>query len=504
MEKGAVAMKDYIAVFDIGTSAVKGALIDRDANITGEFSSPLDTYYGENGEIEQNTPDWWAGVKKAADYWWTQLLVEPKQVMTITFSGQMEDTIPITDNDLYQTAILYSDTRAEKEAAFINKRFPDVHLETGNKIHSSTPLAKLLWLEREEAILYKHADCFVFSAKDFIIYKLTDAYVTDPTTAATTGMMNLSARKWAPAILKEFGISPNKLPQIHSSEEIVGVVTEHASRETGFLSSTPVLSGCGDAGASTMGAHAVNRGDAYFYIGTTGWAAVISEETRLNDEIHGIFNLAHLPENTTISIAPLLNAGNVHKWAANLYSDSSNHHMYGAFDDLVNHSEPGSGGVIFLPYINGERCPVHDNDAKGAFWGIGPDTKKSDMARSVIEGVCFSYKQIVDPLIPKETNGTLNLIGGGSKSSVWCQILSDVLGRPIRVPEESEYMPALGAAASAFVNRGWADDYPSFNHQFLITAPSTLYEPAMKNTEIYKERYGQYLKMYPAMKGIYH
>lgn len=496
-------MRDYIAVFDIGTSAVKGALIDHDANITGEFSSPLDTYYGENGEIEQDTHLWWEGVKKATDYWWTHLLVEPEQVVTITFSGQMEDTIPITDNDLYQNAILYSDTRAEKEAAFINKRLPDINLETGNKIHSSTPLAKMLWLEHQEVALFKHTDCFVFSAKDFIIYKLTGAYVTDPTTAATTGMMNLSARKWAPAILKEFGIHPNKLPPIYSSEKIVGVVTELASMETGFLPSTPVLSGCGDAGASTMGAHAVNRGDAYFYIGTTGWAAVISEESALNNEIEGTFNLAHLPENTTISIAPLLNAGNVHKWAATLYSDSSDDNLYGAFDDFINHSGPGSGGVIFLPYINGERCPVHDDDAKGAFWGIGPDTKKSDMARAVIEGVCFSYKQIVDHLIPRETNGILNLIGGGSKSSAWCQILSDVLGRAIRVPEESEYMPALGAAASAFVNRGWADDYQSFNQRFLITAPSTLYEPAMDNTEIYRERYEQYLKMYPCMKGIY-
>lgn len=499
-------MKDYIAVFDIGTSAIKGTLVNKNAHISGEYSIPLNTYYGEKGEIEQKTSEWWEGLKKITTYWWRVLSIQPENIITITFSGQMEDVIPISDQTSFQNAILYSDTRAEAEALLIDKTYPDLVKETGNLIHSSSPLAKLLWLKNHDRTLYTASNFFVFSSKDFAIYKLTAAVVTDPTTAATTGMMNLSKRIWSSNILKQFAINIEQLPHIFNSDNIVGYVTDEAAAETGFKSSTPVLCGSGDAGASTIGAGAVNHGEAYFYLGTTGWAAIISDSAQYNQNIEGVFNLSHLPEDAIISIAPLLNAGNVHEWAVELYSNGKiedNDNQYAAFDDLVKQSSAGSGGVLFLPYINGERSPVHDNHAKGAFWGINPSTKKNDMARAIIEGICFSYKQLVEGIILTKTSGEFTLIGGGAKSDVWCQTLSDILNRTVKVPVESEFMPALGAAASGFVQTGWVENYKAFSERFLTLLDTKYYYPNPKNIEIYEEKYQQYLKLYPNMRGIY-
>ncbi|WP_449355283.1 xylulokinase [Virgibacillus natechei] len=493
-------MKEYIAVFDIGTTAVKGVLIDKQATIIGEYRVLMDTYYGDNGEVEQCPADWWEGMKEIAQKWWSVLGITKNQIITITFTGQMEDVISISSAYPNQKAILYSDNRFEQEAARIMEKLPNIQAKTGNTMRSSTPLAKLLWMKENKAELMDKTQCFVFSSKDYGIFKLTDMFVTDPTTAATTGMMNLHTREWIAEIIETFGLDANQLPKICGSEEIVGYVSASAAEETGFLESIPVLCGSGDAGATAMGAGAVHQGDAYFYLGTTGWAAMVQDSF---DHKEDIFNLAHIFSDLTISIAPLLNAGNVHSWAVEAFVSEGSNDRYSDFEGLVENATAGSNGLLFLPYIHGERCPVHDADAKGAFWGIGPKTGKSDMARAVIEGICFSYKQLMDLIIDQGNNDFLTLIGGGAKSASWCQILADVIGRPVRVPIDSEYIPALGVSASAFVKLGWADSYQDFSERFLVAAEAKTYEPDMVNYEMYGGIYQRYLKLYPSLRGMY-
>ncbi|WP_080876023.1 xylulokinase [Oceanobacillus timonensis] len=494
-------MKKYIAVFDIGTTAVKGVLIDQQARITGEYGVNVDTYYGENGEVEQNPADWWEGMKEITQKWWSELNMEAEQVAAITFTGQMEDVILISPAYPSQRAMLYSDNRFEQEAAYIMERFPNIQAETGNIIRPSTPLAKLLWMKNNKEKMMEKTQCFVFSSKDFGIYKLTNTCVTDPTTAATTGIMNLHTRAWIPEMMETFGFDPNKLPKLRGSEEIVGYVSASAMEETGFLQNTPVLCGSGDAGATAMGAAAVHQGDTYFYLGTTGWTAMVQEN--VNSNIQGMFHLAHIVPHLTISIAPLLNAGNVHKWAVDTFASEDTDDKNSAFEELVKNASVGSNGIFFLPYIHGERFPVQDADAKGAFWGIGPKTSKKDMARAVMEGICFSYKQLMELIIDAGDKDFLTLMGGGSKSATWCQILADIIGVQVRVPADSEYMPALGISVPAFIQLGWADHYQAVLERFFITAEAKTYEPNMLHHELYEEIYETYLKMYPSLKRIY-
>lgn len=492
----------YIAVFDVGTSAVKGVLIDQEAKLNFKRSINVATYYGDDGEMEQNPLDWWESVKNISKQWW-DVGIDPETINMVTFAGQMEDVIPIAYSEQAQTrAILYSDTRADREAGWIEQKVPAIQRITGNTIKASTPIAKLVWLQHQQANQYAKTSQFVFSAKDYIIYQLTDEVVTDPTTGATTGMMNIETRNWERDILNSIGIDTFKLPALIGVDKTAGHITSEAAYKTGFRTGTPVLCGSGDAGASTMGAGAVEVGDSYFYIGTTGWAAVIQEDINANIPAGELFQLAHLPDRTTILIAPLLNAGNVHRWAVDTFVDVQENDKYAAFEQLVLQSPVGSNGVLFLPYLNGERFPVSDPNAKGAFSGIGPNTARSDFSRAVVEGIAFSLKQLIEVLID-EADGAITLIGGGSNSAAWCSILADCLEKPIRVPEDSTFMPAIGAASSAFIRLGWASDYSDFAKRCLKTESESVYVPDDEHHRKYEEIYQRYLQLHPRLKGIY-
>lgn len=491
---------EYIAVFDIGTTAIKGTLISRTGRMKAELSYEVTTLYGENGEVEQNPEEWWTGIQFIISKWLNLDMVKATEIKMITFSGQMEDVIPIHKEAVTSTAILYSDTRAGHEAERIYQNLPGISDIVGNTITASTPLAKLLWLKEHQSDLYQSTSQFVFSAKDYIINKLTGVAVTDPVTGATTGMMDIQTRDWDRSILDSFHIEVAKLPILYAPHEIAGVVTTDAANVTGLLENTPVLCGCGDAGAATMGARAVREGDSYLYLGTTGWIAIPSRNVSPKD--NGIFTLAHLPEDINISIAPLLNAGNVHKWAIKTFLQEKGDQAYLEFEELVQQSSPGANGLLFLPYVNGERCPINDSKARGAFWGVNPETKQPDFLRSVLEGISFSLRQTLEIFI-EEKEGSITVIGGGARSAAWCQCLADILGREVWVPNNSEFLPSFGVAATAFLQLGWVESYEQYVDQYLKGKNGVLFEPNENHRTLYDELYERFLKMYPGMMGVY-
>jgi len=491
-------MEKYIAIFDVGTTSVKGVLMDKKAKVSGEYNVNLHTNHGPNGEVEQKPVDWWNGIKEIAKHWWYEINLSPEQIAMITFSGQMEDVIPISRSGKAETAILYSDTRAKEEAEWIHRQVKELAGKTGNFVSATTPLAKLLWMKRYQKDVYDNTAKVLFSSKDFVIYMLTDAFATDPTTGATTGMMNSKTRHWEKDLTEAAGFDAERLPEIIGSKDIVGFVTEKAQEATGFLRYTPVLCGAGDAGASAMGAGAVKTDDSYCYVGTTGWIAVIQEEIKHESKLSGLFHLAHLTDKEIIRVIPLLNAGNVYQWAVQTFADGDFSH----FEDLIQKSNIGSSGLLFLPYLNGERNPINDSDAKGAFWGIQGNTKKCDFARAVVEGISFSLRQLAE-LLDLKNDRAMTMIGGGTKSSSLCQTLADCLKRPIRVPANSEYMPAVGVASSAFIQLGWSDSYQDFSERFIEKSEAEIYDPDVTKEQVYSEQYERFLKLFPSLKKIY-
>ena len=323
----------YVAVFDIGTTAVKGLLVNEDVQVSGEQTIELTTHMVEDGYVEQKPLDWWNAITSIASTWWENSIL-PESIQAITFSGQMEDVITLSKTGQDYQAILYSDTRAGEEAKTIIEKIPSLRDVTGNNVSATTPLAKINWLQNNRKQQYDDAEKFVFCAKDYIIYQLTGEAVTNPVTAATTGMMDLTKREWHEPLVKECHIDVSKLPQLLPVHRIVGTVSEAASEETGFSTSTKIINGSGDAGASTLGAGAVNVKDGYFYMGTTGWLAMVEKNDTTENLSEGHFNLAFVHDDQRISVAPLLNVGNVHNWAVNSFCGESEN-KYQLFESLI-------------------------------------------------------------------------------------------------------------------------------------------------------------------------
>lgn len=486
----------YVAIFDIGTTAIKGLLVNKEVQIFHEQSVEISTYTCKENKIEQDPDDWWNRVKQIAHTWW-DTGISPNEIKAITFSGQMEDVITLSKSNQSYRAILYSDTRADQESAMIKDDIPKLSAITGNNISPTTPLAKLIWLKKHARNQYEDAHKFVFSAKDYIIHQLTNIAVTDHVTATTTGMMDLRTKEWASSIIHECDVDFDKLPELLEVSAVVGQVSEEASNETGFTTDTIVINGSGDAGSSTLGAGAVFEKDSYFYLGTTGWLAVIENNEKSELFSEGHFNLAFVQPKQRISVAPLLNVGNVHHWAVNTFANGS----YEEFEKLLKKTDV-SDEIYFLPYLNGERNPVMDPYAKGAYWGIGPNTERKHLARAVLEGVTFSLKQTLLMFqLPKSR--TITLIGGGSKSKTWCQMMADIMNHPTRVPLNNEYLPSLGIASTAFIALGWTASYEDFIQQHIRTLPNTVYEPIPENVDIYEQKFQTFRKLYPALTTLY-
>jgi len=413
----------------------------------------------------------------------------------------MQDLIPVNKEGLpVCNAILYSDGRAGKQAKEIAEL---VGLEyivkgTGNNFDGSLPFPKLLWLKQNRFNAYQSTVKVLISSKDYVILQLTGCFVTDVTTAATAGLMDIHKKCWNTEWTAAAGIDASKLPHLLYAEEQAGLVTDKAASETGYSAGTPVYAGAGDAGATTLASGIASEGEFNINLGTSGWVACVSSEVLAKENV---FNLAAMPKNVYINVVPFYNAGNVHKWISNtLTKDEEQSRKYEYIDRLLEQSVPGSHGVMFLPYLAGERFPVVDTQIRGGFAGISPETTKQDMARACLEGVAFSIRQGIESIGRKPSK--ISLIGGGAQVRVWCQIFADILGHEVLVYNNSEYLPAMAIAAAVLVAQGVIPDYHKFTESLQQSYGCTCYKPDPSAAELMNKTYERYRSIYPAFKEI--
>jgi xylulokinase len=417
-------------------------------------------------------------------------------------SGQMQDLIPVDRRgDPVRPAILYSDGRAGEEAARLVSLLGEAALgRTGNVLDGSIPAAKLLWFREHEGENYARTASVLGSSKDFVILKLCGKAVADITAASTLGLMDIREKRWDGAILKALDLDPGLLPALYSAGEEAGRVSAAGAAETGFKAGTPVYAGSGDAGASTLASGIIRPGEYNIYLGTSGWIAAISGGVV---SAPGVFNLAAVPPGLYINVVPFLNAGGVHAWVSGLWTAGAG--AYDHADALLEKSEPGSGGLLFLPYLGGERFPVMDPRVRGAYIGISRETTPAQMTRACLEGVAFSIRQGLETMAPGDAPRKISLIGGGAKTALWRQILADVLQSPVTVAEESsEYLPCIALAAAVFIAQGLEASYESYMAAIRGPAGKILrYEPDEQAVAALEAQYRRYLKIYPGVRGIF-
>lgn len=489
----------YIATFDIGTTAVKGVLIDVNGAPAYSRSIGIETIYEDNFK-EQRPNDWYEAFCAISKEFFAQGFA-PDDITGIVMSGQMQDLIPVDKSGRpVCNAILYSDGRADEQAREIGKiiGLRNIAESTGNNFDGSLPFSKLLWIKQNQPNVFERIYKVLISSKDYVILKLTAFFVTDVTSASTSGLMDIHKKLWNDAWADAVGIDKAVLPKLLYADEKAGEVTNKASSETGYKAGTPVYAGTGDAGATTLASGITKDGEFNINLGTSGWVACVSSDILAKENV---FNLAAMPRDSYINVVPFFNAGNVHKWISKtLTKDDEQNLKYDYVDRLLEKSVPGSNGLMFLPYLAGERFPVVDTGIRGGYYGISPETTKQDMARSCLEGVAFSIRQGIESIGRRPMK--ISMIGGGAQVRVWCQIFADVLNHEILVYKNAEFLPAVAIAAAALVGGGRIPDYHAFTDSLQKSDNCICYKPKAKSAELYDSIYSRYLSLYPAFKSI--
>lgn len=497
-------MEAMIAV-DVGTSGAKATLVTRQGQIIASASAGYSTHV-DGARVEQNPADWWQAA--CASLHSLLLQADGVPLAAIVLSGQMQDVILIGPES--GPAILYSDVRAQQEAQQVIEQIGEDYLGqvTANLQDASSLLAKLLWLKMHQPQRYQRAERLLIGAHDYVAWRLCGASAADYTTAATTGLLHFAENRWAVELLETLGLRSDWLADLAYAEAQVGRVTAEAAQATGLPEGLPVIHGAGDAATTTLGACAGAPGRFYIYLGTSGWLAASHAGPPANPRT-GIFNLRHPDPARLILIGPMLTAAGNFEWLRRQFGDlevaASSQAGANAYD-LLNQqgasSPTGSRGVLYLPYLAGERAPFRDPAARGVFLGLSASTTRADLYRAVLEGVAYAMRSIGLAMLPDGGRAldSLNLVGGGARSTLWAQIFADVFNCPVNVLAEPENVGARGAALIGGKALGWFETYQPGEGFFPLQA---VYRPTPTAVETYERLFEVFRQAYPALQPVF-
>jgi xylulokinase len=361
-------------------------------------------------------------------------------------------------------------------------------------------IPKLLWLRDEDPNRYGSMDCFL-DVNGYLIYRSTGNMVMEWTNASVVGM-DLKTKQWMKGVMRYVGLDPAKLPPLVRPTDKVGGLTPEAAGELGLLQGTPVIAGAGDAPCAAVGSGAVREGAGHICLGTSAWLGVVT--SRRPKGKCGAATIQSADPNKAFLFAESETAGGCLEWAANnLYSgDASAPDVYAAMDSLVEGLPAGSHGLIFTPWMYGERAPIADCNARSSFLNLSGQHTREDMIRAVYEGVAYNMRWLVEIVsgefgfpLPK-----LRAIGGGAKSAAWMQMLADVTHRRIETVQDPKEAGAVGAALVAAVGLGI---YPNFEALESVTRVERTIDPREENFKTYDEMFECFRESYGRLRPLY-
>ncbi len=487
-----MAQENLWLVFDLGTGGVKAALMTDAGKIVASSAIDYPTHIAPGGIEEQQADDWWQASIRASASFAKQLA----RVNAVALTGQMQDLILISQGGApLSSVILYSDTRAQREAAEIIEFVGLDQLRSliGCGEGADGLLAKLVWLTRNHPNLLKQAKTLLFGAADYLGFKLTGTATTDSTTASATGLLQIQDRRWLDTgLLRQLNLDgvTAQLPLLVTGGAMIGRLAPGAAKAFGLTAGIPVYHAPGDAGATTIGVGSGEIGQIYGYVGTSGWLGFTSDQRGSAEQ--GVMTLAHTRPDQFIQVAPLATAGGNLEWVRDLFGrDDYDSAIAAALHRPLT-------DLIYLPYLSGERSPFTDPLARAAFIGMNPNTEHADLYRAVLEGVVFAYRHAFEALAP-HTPDTLILTGGGTRSEAWCQMFADVFGLPMTLTADPESVALRGAVLSARVARGAFENYRPDGY-FPI---KTTLHPDQSLTPLYDRKYHIFRAAYPALKPIF-
>ncbi len=483
-------MAHYLGI-DVGTSAVKALIVDERQGVAAEAEIALEVSRPHNLWSEQDPEAWWRAVQAAVDQLRAKAPDALAEIGGIGLSGQMHGAVLLDEADRpLRPAILWNDGRSFREAEELGARHPALSRAMGVIPMPGFTAPKLVWLARHEPETFRKVRT-VLLPKDYIRLKLTGARVTEMSDAAGTWWLDEASRSWSDEALAATGLDRSRMPDLVEGSQASGAVRPEIARQWGLRPGVVVAGGGGDAAAGAVGLGAIEDGAAFISLGTSGQLFVTTRHFSPAPEAL-VHSFCHAVPDRWFQMAAMLNGASCLAWAAGL--------LKADIGELLRETEAAyrqPAPLIFLPYLAGERTPHNDPYARGVFFGLSPETRRTDLAQAVLEGVAFSFADAKQCL---ERAGTplarAAMIGGGSRSAFWTRIFAGVLDVPLLRFEGSDKGPAFGAARLARIA---ATGEPP---EAVCAAPSVLetIEPDPRLVELYRPRVETYRSLYRALK----
>lgn len=479
----------YLGV-DLGTSSVKLVLADGEGRIADSASAKYPLLLPEDGWSEQNPEDWYAGVIACVRELGCRH--DLSAVKGVSFSGQMHGLVVLDkDDNVIRPAILWNDNRTTEECAYLNDVIgKDKLLEwTGNVAFTGFTAPKLMWMKRHEPENFARI-AKIMLPKDFVAYKMSGVFGSDVSDDSGTLYFDVKNRAWSAPMLGIIGITEEQLPAIFESTDVIGHVSEEFAAASGLPVSAKVVMGGGDQAVGAVGTGTVKEGRMFFSLGTSGvvFAPCAEFAASTNGGMH-VFR--HANGRFHFMGCMLSAAGSMQWWSEEVTGMS--------VGDLLDEM-PGvcTDAPIFLPYLMGERSPINDPDAKGAFYGINLAHKRADLTKAVVDGICFGLKDCYDNILGMGAEaGYARVIGGGSRSDKWMQILSDITGLELRRINTSDGA-GLGAVILAMVGTGAV---PSLDEACdRLIRDTDVFLPSESEHRAYAEKFAAFKELYARLK----
>lgn len=485
----------YLLGVDFGGGASKATLLKDDGTIAATNSVEYQTHYPRADMAEQTPYDWYEATAKNIGALIEKSGVAPEEVAGVCLDAATHTAV-ICDDDfnVLRDSIYWTDSRSVKECAYLRENYAD--LINSQALHSPDTiwtLPQLMWIKENEPQIWSRVGKIMF-AKDYVRYLLTGVYCTDFIEAEGSMMFDFGKMDWSDELCDIIGFDKAKMPPVKAPTDIIGSITEKAAKQTGLKVGTPVVCGTTDTVMEVYASGAVNAGDMTVKLATAGRVCVITDKPYPNRDL---VNYSHVASGLWYPGTATKAAASSLRWYRDTFGGS-----YRELDEAAANIAPGCEGLMYHPYINGELTPYADPKLRGSFIGIRAAHTKAHFNRAVLEGVAFSLLDSLNKIdeIGIPHSNTATIIGGGSSSPLWRQIVADMLGITLRQAENSD--SSFGSAMLCGVALGVFDDLQSALDKCVKYISVT--EPNKQNTEYYRSIYPRYRAVHDALAPIYH
>ena len=525
--------KKYVISYDIGTTGVKSCLfeIEKTIKLVSAAMEGYKLYILPDGGAEQDPDEWWGAICSTTKTIFENCDVKPEQVEGISFCSQMQGLVLVDkEGKPVHRAFSYMDQRAKKQikegmangiqvaGANIFKLLPSLMITGAVSASVKDPVWKYNWVKDNEPENFKRIHKWL-DVKEYIISRMTGEFVMTRDSAFGTLLYDIRKghENWSPTICKLLGVNTDHLAKIIDCTEKAGGLTAKAAADLGLKEGTAVFGGGGDASLIGVGAGSVELGDTHAYSGTSGWVSTVVDKSVV-DASAMIAAIVGAQKGRFNYFAELETAGKCLEWVKDHLAldeigifmqkthvaespESVYTSLYDYMSKVVSEIPAGSGGVIFTPWLHGNRCPFEDPNARGMFFNVSLETGKTELIKAVLEGVCMHLRWFLETQDKKiKTSSVIRFVGGGALSDVTCQILADVTGRTVETVDSPQNVGAVGAAVIMAVGLGMIESVADAKK--LIPAKKT-FKPNAENKEVYDRNYEVYKTLYANNKKAF-